>query len=459
MATKWITGKKWYYYLKNKADDDNSKIGLFDSCSELDSSGSLIVSTPNLDKRLYTMFPSYIEYQEYREKESEREFHEVICGTHRQKPRFDIDCNHSEIKGDPVAIGLQLLFALIKSIQKVLAEKDVKFNILHNLRVYESCGAEKESYHVIINGFYHNNSLEADAFAKIVIANTNHKYSNLIDSGIYSAGHSLRMLGCAKIGTARFKKCIDGFVYENKKLEFVPVEEYISKSHMNLAKLAESLVTFCNDSDELPSWYIKREYKDTEELELSDSTKSRALELMHYWDPSFEFNEDSSKDNFLALTRKESSYCKKCDRTHENENGFLIVQKNGNVRFYCGRSAEDIKYSVIGSVSVFEIEYVKNDKITEETKKKIKQNDKTKYARKFEENQFRETQKLKAVVRNEDSKLDTDEQNERKFIRHASKHHRSNHFSEVIGVKNKSVPKSVPIGNLSMTLSAARSRS
>jgi hypothetical protein len=141
--------------------------GLFSDIERDSLRNALIVSWSYHDHsedktyRLYTTFKSYLEYGMFSMKLSphERCFYEIILGEGSQKPHFDIDIDTSKeyIAGEIIKDDL------IDNIIRLLQERKVNLTV-NDILLFTSHGADKQSYHVIVNNYCHANNIEARAF-------------------------------------------------------------------------------------------------------------------------------------------------------------------------------------------------------------------------------------------------------------------------------------------------------
>src|SRR5436309_1037556 len=138
----------------------------------------------------------------------ENNFYEVISG--HQKPHFDLDCN--AVPGIQLEelekIAFSALDLLINAIEITLLEIGVDYRREKSLITFDSCGLAKQSYHIVIDGWYHKDHIEAKTFYNIVMEKIKGQYNPVvtIDDRVYSSRQEFRLFGSQKLGSGRPKK-------------------------------------------------------------------------------------------------------------------------------------------------------------------------------------------------------------------------------------------------------------
>ena len=322
-----------------------------------------------------------------------RFFNEYIPGDRRTKPRFDLDieCDDptqpynsrkhlEQITPDNIKdIGKRTLTALLDAICRVFTLSTLRFKRAlpffpeEHIVVYESNYdlhgyplSQKVSYHVIINGFCHDNYKEAHAFAKEVAKEMAYGRC-FIDYGVYAKNCFLRCVNSRKIkGIGIFsglKRRCSSYPWGANTMEsklmyplFGYTEQMTSDGHVPLddpnyalLELRESLITYVRDEITIPSFVseIDRKIFDTT---LTKEMIDSMMMLLRNWLPNADaiFRLREVKGNVIHLKRCMSSFCSMCNRNHDNRDPLLFLAFK-TVRFYCCRNP-DRKYETLGSI-------------------------------------------------------------------------------------------------------------
>lgn len=253
--------------------------------------------TPDILQRWLTRIPK--QYQH---------FYELIMGENRQKPHFDIDI--SDMKIDHQSI----LKLVVDSISDNIGKMGYVLNS-DNILVFTSHGREKHSYHVIIDGFYHKNNKEAKEFYFRVCHNLPLIKSKYVDRAVYSSKQNFRLLGSSKEGSSRYKIC---------------------SSHDQI-DLKRTLVSYVDTETNIHLPISIPEIKLTLD-KISDSETKKILNMIP---DSSNYSYLRRVDSYIILKRERPSYCQICQRIHDAENPYIIVQ-HGDIFFNCRRNQKSL---------------------------------------------------------------------------------------------------------------------
>lgn len=334
-STIRIKGRPWYYRLYRV----DSTQGLFDFHPIETLEGKILVQyelPPNYEpvKRVFGLFDSIAEFRQYVENFPlhERCFYESIIGRFRQKPHFDIDFE-GESEEEIKIRSNTLLLNLCNSIAYVLSPHGIALS-RENLLIYTSHGQKgnhyKRSFHLLIDGYYHHNNVEAEAFYQRVMTQLiNIPDREHIDHAVYGTIQQFRMLGSQKYGSNRPKMPQGGWpVFENYFAE--------------ITACRRSLVSDCGNCLPLPSFVIPVSSKYSHEnTSLSENEVREVEEIVathNYTRECASIREITG--SIIALRREHESVCPTCNRIHEGENPFLAVDRHGEIWFFCRRSDE-----------------------------------------------------------------------------------------------------------------------
>jgi len=396
-STKYINGQIFYYYLKSKKgckslSDDYTVSSLQDKiviCYEIEP-----------QKRLYTVFDNYIQFNKFRIKYEHKYFHEVIHDFY-QKPRFDVEMSIGENKQFPHNIK-DVIENLIECIVIVLEEASVEISFERDLLLYESNGSNKKSIHIVINNWAHDDSVQAKGFYDRVTKIMNKEYVPYIDNAVYSKLQNFRTLGSKKHETTRVKRFMKEFEYKDKIYTHEYEMDIIHNRQEKLFQLGESLITNTGNCIVLPDFSDLERDEDggyIKHMNMSIELDSDKINKAYRFLVQYVRNTTSSGvipfriheviGSLILLHREHKSYCRVCKRSHEEENAYMYICGGGeSVYFNCRRNKESVhlgdllEVSVVLPVQIEEGAYDKQKKAIEESQKISLEDDKTRSKRK-----------------------------------------------------------------------------
>lgn len=342
-----IRGKRWYYRLVPTTEGRGKS--LLEAYNSSTVASSLIVcftpsSLPNNPRaltkegnpiRLYSLFPSYLEFYDYSVKfsQSDRCFYEMIFGERPQKPHFDIDIGEDALKRHPEDT-LDSLAENVKDdlIGVLLTLLDVQPS---DILLYSSHGSNKRSYHLLVNGVYHSNNNQAKIFYEKTMRAMCGVYSDLIDHAVYSSRQQFRIVGSQKVRSGRPKIFHETFSWRGQEITHRYSETTENEELKKRIVLYESLVSFTSGCRAIPDDHVSHRRTYT----LGTIEESQVEEVMSMVRSQFG-SVFSLKDvtlNSIALKRNRPSFCSNCNKTHEHENPYVFIF-DGKVYWDCRRS-------------------------------------------------------------------------------------------------------------------------
>ena len=357
---------RWHKLLKGGERVINDKIiktyGLLDEFPLNTLNGKLIVcATPNPDEHLFNAYQSHLDFIMVNRlmEPQNKHFYEIIFGEWCQKPHFDLDFMlddgyYKAIMPDGNIIQYQsnqIIEILINAILTVLAEVQVVIDLEKDILIYSSHSTEKQSYHLIINNWYHKSNLEARGFYDSVVSKIPCELNNgkLIDSSVYSKTQQFRILESTKIGKNRPKILNESFVYQGKTITHkYPVEIYTlpdeqREKQLYLCRMEESLITNVWNCNILPEFVkaekIIRNTTTTLQFQLTPQIATFALNKLPDGNA---YKITKINDGLIVLQRNRPSNCIICNRIHENENPYLRINNNGQIYFLCRRATTSV---------------------------------------------------------------------------------------------------------------------
>lgn len=309
---------KWFYSMKKEG-------GLFENVDIIKGHGLIVCWIDELEKKRFSYFNSYTEIYKHiiSLEEHDRTFFEVIPGNWSQKPHFDIDM--VDPKEDPQTIISTLINKIIEYGAGYIKYEDLLVYSSHGK--YNDC--DKYSYHIVVNNWFHNNNLEAKQFYVNVNNLLPEEYRQYVDHMAYSTLQQFRMLWSTKRNHNRFKRQIIG----------------TTNNHFH--DFNNSLITNVENCKYIS--IVVQERKEYINNEVNTQQINDALITFKKFDPSH-YKIRNIKNNLIILQRLEASACLICDRIHESENPFLIIENN--VLFFCCR--RNIKKHLIGVIDKIE---------------------------------------------------------------------------------------------------------
>ena len=349
-------GRKWYFRL---FASEKGK-GLYNDISQDLAVGKHIVRLEHKKyNNLFTIFDKHTDLYTflYKINEYNRCYHETIVGFEQQKPRFDCDIDGTDEKTIKFMndtqkslkeIGQLTLNSLIDSLIDFFVSAKLPFQLEKNLIVFTSSRKNKESFHLIIDGFYHNNYLEAKAFYQEIVGKMRYG-KNFVDPGPYGSTSYLRLEDNTKLGIRAPKRRMATYQYHNREITTLdPFTE--SPELLKLRKFEQGLIMLIGDSICIPSLI-----KEQKEIDFNPVTKEQAKLAMQFLSttleielesPDFPFRYNGTKGNLIKLERLSSTYCRVCEKVHDRHPAIIIVVGK-QYRFYCCRSP-DKRYILLG---------------------------------------------------------------------------------------------------------------
>lgn len=228
--------------------------------------------------------------------------------------------------------------------------------------VFTSHSDKKLSYHIIVDEWCFADSKECRYFHDEVIQRLPQKWRDIVDHGMYKSLQQLRITGCHKWNDLRTKTLSPSLSLKIAGSQgWTPPEPPLDSNHEYLLLLGCSLVTNTSDCHLLPSFappeQPKRAYiKDVmTEMELDATSVDLAIELcakmgqLTPTDPNFPYRLDRCLDPrdgtaLILLKRLRPSWCRVCQRIHENQHPYLlVVGRDRDVYLDCRRHFENQK--------------------------------------------------------------------------------------------------------------------
>jgi hypothetical protein len=350
-SSRTISGLQWFYHAKGENSlEDTSVDPLKQIIVCWDCPGKLMgnYKDPDATFRMYHAF-EYIDFFRFhdRTKEEHRCFFEIILGEIRQKPKFDLDIPGKVPEKEVVAsfnLFVSVLVFIFNKLYKVdlIPEKD--------LLLYTSHGAEKYSFHIIINNYCHESHKHARLLYDAVASKMKEDKEEAIipDQAVYSSFQQFRILGSRKYGTGRVKTFQEKWKWGDREISFQYPHIYENTNQKNVIDFLNSFVSHTSNCVNLYETAIIPPVLKSLPCSITlDTSEVCSILDMCRSDPafrgSFPFSLLKCQDSFLILKRQSKSFCPICTRDHEHENPFIYVKQDGNIYFDCRRSGKETK--------------------------------------------------------------------------------------------------------------------
>jgi hypothetical protein len=244
-----------------------------------------------------------------------------------------------------------------------------------HILVFTSHSESKLSYHIILDEWCVSDSKECKYFHDRVMRILPDKWHDIVDHGMYKSLQQLRIVGCHKWKDYRSKILSQDLSCKiGGPTGWTPPEVPMDNNHEYLLLLGCSLVTNTSHCHLLPSFAPLEEPKKTyfkdeiPEMELDAHSIDRAIELCAQMgqltskDRNFPYRFNTYKtthngSNLIILKRIRPSWCRVCQRIHENQDPYLVVVgRERNVYLDCRRHPTNQKIYV-GSLGAVVIPY------------------------------------------------------------------------------------------------------
>lgn len=328
--------------------------------------------------RLFGCFNNYIDFAVFMTRRfgaKDRNFFEVVHSSF-QKPHFDLEIECEEP-------NIQLVIDdVITGIIGTLLSVDIDLDMEKDVLVFTSSGQSgngyKQSAHIIIDNYVHEDHHQAKAFYGKVMNYVNKKYTEYVDKSVYSSIQQFRIVGNRKPNSDRPKKFVKEWKYKNQTYVHEYIEEPIDGAHEFMLQLSSSLLTNTTNCRILPP-FVKRADPDnkgikhgsqsssatsmfstssynTNDIELTIDDGKNALQLLADMagitinDNRFPYRLSGIQGSMIFLKRVLSSNCRLCNRIHDNENPYMFVVDNEWIVYFNCRRCDPHEKLYVGKL-------------------------------------------------------------------------------------------------------------
>lgn len=269
-------------------------------------------------------------------KKESRVFEEFCLGERLRKPVLDIECEDVTVNKE------ELECEIIESLLAAFELKGVEINIEKELWIATSHRANKLSWRIVVDGWFHRDVYDARAFGELVKSGMREEWRTYVDVGIYSDKHRLRLINNRKH---------DGNVYFELKEHFVAKgvsythrfpEEIESPEHRFIMEIQAMCISWVSGCKPLPVYGDppqERNY-DIVEVEVADVNEAINIAKRRLGESWCYKYGGMAKGSCVILTRTRAAFCTVCNKEHESDHAYLALSVVGTkeIEFHCHRA-------------------------------------------------------------------------------------------------------------------------
>lgn len=324
------------------------------------------------EDRSFTLFRSHLDVYNHMMGVPvvKRSFFEIIQGNKPQKPHFDIDI---EAKNGVMPDSRVIMSEILNAMLDTLYQEGVLIDMNKDVLIYCSSRPGKESYHVVVNGWMHNDNKDAKNFAKQVKSRLSSYASDYVDMSVYKPNQQFRLLHCSKLRIDNMKKPVPQWNTGKYIITYPPVKNMYDEFAYSMVGVVfgcNMLPPFSDPEDVQHEEFElgtdgklrpvpKRTYDEREVVLTKEHIDKCMDELYRLTGEPDIFTVRCTDKSLISLTKKRPYLCPICNRRHENENPFITVSPKGRAKYYCRRAESAIDLTWLYGV-------VKEDEVDEE---------------------------------------------------------------------------------------------
>lgn len=165
----------------------------------------------------------------------------------------------------------------------------------------------------------------------------NKKIKNIIDTNVYGKNRCLRIPWSSKINSKRIK-IVDNKYYKESFISDIKNTQFING--FNNTNVIINSNNLNNKNKKFKINYNKLNNEKNLYINIINNIIDKNKKC-------FKIRNNEIRGNMIICDRIHPSFCQKCNRIHENENPFLIVDKTQNkIYFYCRRNKDPSIYNI-----------------------------------------------------------------------------------------------------------------
>lgn len=263
-------------------------------------SPDLLVARPvlyNMARSSYLLFDSLAEFIEFYTAVPAKTYCEVVWGALPQRLKLDIDAAGAEISEED-------LVSVVRDSAEI-ASSILWPDITPTIHICLSSGADKVSFHVVIDAFVSNN-LQCAAFTEMVARIMPPEYAKYVDLSVNKSTQNFRLAGSHKPGSTRVKQLPPG----------VGLVSVLIRSYEGTPAVLPDI------TEARPREVAPAPMPDNDDHVREALTKFAAL------DPASAFLNTFRPAGFYAqlnFKRMAPSHCQICSRVHDHDNTFKLL--------------------------------------------------------------------------------------------------------------------------------------
>lgn len=325
-------------------------------------------------ERKFALFPSHVDLYNHIMKipVEKRSFFEVIQGNKPHKPHFDIDFDMTNgLNHDSV---ISIMSNIIDAIIDTVNNNGIKLDLNKDILIYTSSRPEKASYHIIINGWMHNDNKDAKNLAKQVRCQFPSEIADYIDKSVYSTKQQFRILHCTKLRTKNTKVPVPIWKTSKYTITYPNIHNKYDEFLASLVGVTigcNFIPPFIDPSGAITTGGTNGTISQVEstgntsieyKIELKKNDVDKCLQELYrrteeaigcarnmssVWNA---FSVRSIEGGFISLTKRRPYFCPICLRQHENENPYMTVNGNGMVKYHCRRAEKSMPITTLPDI-------------------------------------------------------------------------------------------------------------
>lgn len=328
-----IHGVRFYPFLVDNGEHPSRLCLLPNTTGDLIVAKDHIYPNTTKAKKIFARFNTYIDFYIWCQQIpiQDRVFYEVIPPD-SQKPHFDIDIDTEKHKDvapiNLVELGTAIRNSVIAACVQLCAERNITLP-LDNFLIFNSSTDTKQSYHIVIDRFAHNNHKDAKVFYSLVKEKLDPTFRPYVDQAVYGKNQQFRLYGHHKINKNNIKRLDESCTWTSRH-ETPPNEEVkqlwiFEASLVSLTRGCVSLPFTPEVQRTIPNNIDGNEYY------------TDIIAAFEASEVSQDFTPGNIVGNILPLIRRHRSHCPICQRSHDHENAYIYISINGAINFRCRR--------------------------------------------------------------------------------------------------------------------------
>lgn len=253
---------------------------------------------------VYRLFPDVASFWQWYEPLEQKHVHEVVFGYMPQRFKFDIDAAPADLRGAGLT-GAEVLDAIAEMVIDVFVLRYQVSLARDDITVFESCGKDKTSYHLLVTEYMAADNEEAKSFTAQVLeelAVSAPAVVKFLDPGVNKSTQNFRVPGSRKRDSARVKRAVGA-----------------GSAQLLVTHPAASRVLGCGaDAKAAPL------------PDICESDVQAGMALVREAGLHHAHVFDKSVGALMTFRRTRPSHCAICDRKHDKDNTLMVMCRPSN---------------------------------------------------------------------------------------------------------------------------------